>query len=103
MVPAPRRRALSVVLEPYLYLSPALILLALVMFVPLVVGISYAFQNIELLNPFKTGFVGLENFEELIGDRNFYRALRNTVWWTGGSLVLQFFFGLASILIGQDD
>ena len=99
MVPAPHRRALSVVLEPYLYLSPALILLALVMFVPLVVGISYAFQNIELLNPFKTGYVGLENFQELVGDRHFWRALWNTLWWTGGSLVLQFVFGLCLALL----
>ena len=99
MVPAPHRRALSVVLEPYLYLSPALILLALVMFVPLVVGISYAFQNIELLNPFKTGYVGLENFHELVGDRHFWRALWNTLWWTGGSLVLQFVFGLCLALM----
>lgn len=46
-------------IEPYLYLSPAIILIALVMLVPLVVGISYAFQSISLLNPFETGWVAL--------------------------------------------
>jgi hypothetical protein len=38
--PGPGRFA-ELALEPYLYLSPALVLLALVMFVPLIVGLSY--------------------------------------------------------------
>ena len=55
------------------------------MFVPLIVGLSYAFQDIQILNPFATGWVGLAHFEALLGDRIFYRALGNTLWWTGGS------------------
>jgi multiple sugar transport system permease protein len=91
---------LGVLLEPYLYLSPALILIALVMFVPLIVGLSYAFQNIAILNPFKTGFVGLTNFETLLfKDKVFWRSLLNTVWWTVGSLAFQFFLGLGLALL----
>jgi multiple sugar transport system permease protein len=86
-------------LEPYLYLSPALLLLALVMFVPLIVGLSYAFQDIRILNPFNTGYVGLAHFEALFRDRIFYRALGNTVWWTGGSLAFQFGLGLGLALL----
>jgi multiple sugar transport system permease protein len=96
--PGPGRFA-ELALEPYLYLSPALILLALVMFVPLIVGLSYAFQNIQILNPFATGWVGLAHFETLMRDRIFYRALGNTVWWTGGSVVLQFGLGLGLALL----
>jgi len=95
-----RHWRLSVLLEPYLYLSPALVLIALVMFVPLIVGLSYAFQNIAILNPFKTGFVGLANFETLLfGDRIFWRSLGNTIWWTTGSLAFQFFLGLGLALL----
>src|SRR5215813_11128613 len=91
----PRRRGrLSARLEPLLYLSPALVLLALVMFVPLLVGLSYAFRNIQLFNPFATGWVGLAHFDELIRDAAFWHALFDTVWWTGGSLVFQFSLGL---------
>jgi multiple sugar transport system permease protein len=97
--PGPAGRILNVVLEPYYYLSPALVLLALVMFVPLLVGLSYAFQNIQILNPFKTGYVGFEHFETLLKDRVFYRALANTLWWTVGSLVLQFLFGLGLAML----
>src|SRR5215468_6999151 len=91
----PRRPAPPLTrLEPLLYLSPALVLLALVMFVPLLVGLSYAFRNIQLFNPFATGWVGLAHFDELIHDAAFWHALFDTVWWTGGSLVFQFSFGL---------
>ncbi len=51
--------------EPYLYSAPALILIIAVMLVPLVIGISYAFRDIQLLNPFSGGFIGLEHFRDL--------------------------------------
>ena len=93
-------RLAGVVLEPYCYLSPALVLIALVMFVPLVVGLSYAFQDVRVLNPFPKGFVGLAHFETLLlEDRVFWRALANTLWWTGGSVALQFLLGLGLALL----
>ena len=48
---------------PYLYSAPSLILIAAVMLAPLAVGISYAFRDIVLLNPFSGGF----SSESLIG------------------------------------
>jgi multiple sugar transport system permease protein len=85
--------------EPYLYSAPSLILVIGVMLVPLVVGISYAFRDIQLLNPFSGGFIGLEHFRELAKDDAFYGALRNTLWWTGASVALQFIFGLILALL----
>jgi multiple sugar transport system permease protein len=85
--------------EPYLYSAPSLILIIAVMLVPLVVGISYAFRDIQLLNPFSGGFIGLEHFRTLSKDAAFYGALRNTLWWTGASVILQFIFGLILALL----
>ena len=85
--------------EPYLYSAPSLILIIGVMLVPLVVGVSYAFRDIQLLNPFSGGFVGIEHFRELSRDTAFYGALRNTLWWTGASVFLQFIFGLILALL----
>lgn len=85
--------------EPYLYSAPALILIVAVMLVPLVLGISYAFRDIQLLNPFSGGFVGLAHFRALAQDQAFYGALRNTLWWTGASVFLQFTFGLILALL----
>ncbi|MDB5525022.1 MAG: permease component of ABC-type sugar transporter [Rhizobium sp.] len=84
---------------PYLYSAPSLILIAGVMLVPLVIGISYAFRDIVLLNPFSGGFVGLDHFRELSKDDAFYGALKNTLWWTGASVSLQFIFGLILALL----
>ena len=43
-----RRRLLAI--EPYLYALPSVILIAAIMMVPLVIGISYAFRDIQILN-----------------------------------------------------
>lgn len=85
--------------EPYLYSAPALILIVAVMLVPLTLDISYAFRDIQLLNPFSGGFIGLDHFKVLSQDADFYRALKNTLWWTGASVVLQFTFGLILALL----
>ncbi len=85
--------------EPYLYSAPALVLIIAVMLVPLVLGISYAFRDIQLLNPFSGGFIGLDHFRALGRDQDFYRALKNTLWWTGASVALQFVFGLTLALL----
>jgi len=95
----PWLRRLADASEPYLYSAPSLILIIAVMLVPLVVGVSYAFRDIQLLNPFSGGFVGLEHFRELSQDKAFYGALRNTLWWTGASVILQFVFGLILALL----
>ena len=86
-------------LEPYLYLSPALITIALVIITPTLVGISYAFQSIELLNPFNGGWVGLTHFKTLFSDRYFFSALGNTLDWTLISLFFQFSLGLGLALL----
>ncbi|MCB9945141.1 MAG: sugar ABC transporter permease [Geminicoccaceae bacterium] len=96
----PRGGRLSLMLEPWCYLSPALVLIVMVMVVPLFVGISYAFQDVQILKPFSRGWIGLEHFEKLLtGDKVFYRALGNTAWWTIASVTLQFAFGLGLALL----
>ncbi|MCC0030444.1 MAG: sugar ABC transporter permease [Brucellaceae bacterium] len=89
--------------EPYLYLSPALLLICLVMLVPLAIGITYSFQSLNLLRPFSAGFVGFDNYRHLAGDRRFWTALSNTFWWTFGSVTFQFLLGLGlAILLTRD-
>jgi multiple sugar transport system permease protein len=92
-------RRVAIGLEPYLYCAPVLILIVAVMLVPLIVGLSYAFRDIQLLDPFSGGFVGFDHFRELKSDRSFRAALLNTVIWTGVSVTLQFIFGLILALL----
>lgn len=85
--------------EPYAYLSPAILLICLVMLVPLTIGISYSFQSIAILKPFDTGWVGFENYLALWSDAKFWIALENTLWWTIGSVAFQFSLGLGLALL----
>lgn len=95
----PALQRLARAAEPWLYSAPVLVLIITVMMVPLVLGLSYAFRDVQLLNPFSGGFIGLDHFRELSQDVAFYRALKNTLWWTGASVFLQFFFGLILALL----
>jgi multiple sugar transport system permease protein len=94
-----RARAITLAAEPYLYTLPSVVLIAAIMLVPLVIGLSYAFRDITLLDPGSGGFVGLDHFRELYVDASFWNALKNTVTWTGASVILQFFLGLVLALL----
>jgi multiple sugar transport system permease protein len=85
--------------EPYLYCAPALILIASIMLVPLVLGLSYAFRDLTLLDPLSGDYIGFDHFREIWSDANFWNALRNTVMWTVTSVALQFVFGLVLALL----
>ncbi|HET9391704.1 MAG TPA: sugar ABC transporter permease [Steroidobacteraceae bacterium] len=86
-------------LEPYLYTLPAVLVVAAIMLVPLIIGLSYAFRDITLLDPRSGSFVGLEHFGDLLSDSGFWGAMRNTVLWTVGSLGPQVGLGLALALL----
>ena len=85
--------------EPFLYIGPALILIALVILIPLVLGVSYSFQSITLLRPEAAAWAGLDNYAALWSDRKFWISLENTLVWTFGSLFFQFFLGLGLALL----
>ncbi|WP_371169617.1 carbohydrate ABC transporter permease [Aliiroseovarius sp. 2305UL8-7] len=102
-LPGTRRAGRSLywryMVEPFIYLSPAIVLIGTVMLIPLIIGISYSFQSIELLRPFNTGWVGLENYQALWSDRKFWVALENTFWWTFWSIAFQFMLGLGLAML----
>lgn len=86
----------QLVAEPWLYLSPALLIITTVLLVPLVIGISYSFWK---FSAFRSEFVGLGQYRTMMSDPVLHGALINTVWWTVGSLFFQFFLGLGLALI----
>ncbi|TGW05129.1 sugar ABC transporter permease, partial [Mesorhizobium sp. M2D.F.Ca.ET.145.01.1.1] len=93
----PRRKWLThAAIEPWLYLSPAIILLVVVLLVPLVIGISYSFRK---FSAFKSEYVGLGQYQAMFSDQVLGQALVNTLWWTVASLFFQFFLGLGLALL----
>jgi multiple sugar transport system permease protein len=91
-----RLRKWALLAEPWLYLSPALIIIITVLLVPLIIGISYSFYK---FSAFRSEFAGLDQYRTLLADPVFHGALINTAWWTIGSLFFQFFLGLGLALI----
>jgi multiple sugar transport system permease protein len=97
----PRRNArrFGLAIEPWLYVAPSVILIATIMLVPLSIGISYAFRDIQILDPNSGNYIGFDHFYDLWADDNFWNALSNTIWWTVISVALQFVLGLVLALV----
>ncbi len=86
--------------QAWFYLAPTLLFIFLLVLIPLVTGISYAFYDFDLISGTKE-FVGFDQFIRLLGeDEIFTMSLVNTLFWTVSSLFFQFMlgFGLALIL-----
>lgn len=89
--------------EPWLYLAPTLLFILLLVLVPLVTGITYAFYDFDLISGNKE-FVGFEQFSRILTeDALFTRSLINTLFWTSSSLFFQFTLGLILALILNSD
>jgi putative chitobiose transport system permease protein len=61
---------------PYLFLAPALILMATFTIYPLLSVGYLSFSEYDILRPAK--YVGLENYRDLLSDRVFWLSLRNS-------------------------
>lgn len=85
-------------IAPWLFLAPFLTVFCTFTAWPLVRSLVLAFS--QTYGPQTTIWVGTHNFEQLIVDPFFWKALRNTVVYTGGSLFLQLpvALGLALLL-----
>lgn len=75
-------------LKPYLLLLPAFIGIGAFTVYPVVKAIYWSMYKVNQLNPSKTRFVGLDNFEYLLTNRNFLKTLRNTGVYTLWTVVI---------------
>ena len=87
-------------LMPWIFLAPGLVLTGGMILVPLIAGVTYAFRDLSMNNPFVEGdFIGFANFEHVLGDPRLPRVVANTLWWTLVTLLLQFLLGLSLALM----
>ena len=77
--------------------TPAFLYLLIVLFFPLLWGISMSFTDKRI--GAEPVFIGLDNYVELLANRNFYRALINTGVFTMSSIVGKLVFGLLLALL----
>ncbi len=95
-----RQGRLSDNLYALLFLGPVLIILAVVIFYPLVRVLSYSVTNASLLFPNRQEYIGLENFEYLLNQDTIFRtAVKNTLVFTISSVIGGFVLGFMLALL----
>jgi multiple sugar transport system permease protein len=85
----------------YLYVAPAVLLMALVIVYPFFYTIYLSFFNTPTYTP-EIFFNGVENYQETLTDDRFWLVVKNTVIWTVGGTVGAFVLGfLAAVLVNR--
>lgn len=87
---------------PWLLMSPTLLILLVVGIFPFGYSIYLASTNIILSKPYlDTFFVGLEQYQDLMQDPDFFNALRITMVYTFSAVFTEFWAGLGLALLFQ--
>lgn len=61
------------------FFGPALVLLSVFLFIPMILTLIFSFTDFFALNPNLTHFVGLDNYFQIFKDEDFRQAFGNTV------------------------
>jgi len=81
-------------------LLPALALLALFVFVPFLLSFHFSFTNERLMpRPIPARWLGLQNYERVLTDPEFWTAVRNTVYFAAVVIPVQLSLSLAAALL----
>lgn len=83
----------------FLCLLPAIILVSIFTYYPLLKGVIMAFQNYSAYDLMNIRFIGLENFKTIIADIGFKESLVNSFYWVFFSLIPQFLIGFIVALM----
>lgn len=62
---------------PYMFLAPALVLIAIFVLYPIGAVLYYSFTDYNIINP--PVWVGLENYRHLVADPTFWKALTHSI------------------------
>ncbi len=66
----------------YIFIIPAVVLLAAFLLYPALQTVRYAFTDYNIMRPDRIKFCGLNNFTELFQDKDFWIAVKNTLHFT---------------------
>lgn len=66
----------------YIFVAPAVILLIAFLVVPMIYTVYFSGFKYQIMRPDAMKFIGLENYQKLFSDKNFWLALKNSVYFT---------------------
>jgi multiple sugar transport system permease protein len=85
---------------PYILISPALIILAVILLYPILYNIYLSLFDWRYINPDVKKLIGLGNYIGLFTeDKLFWSALRVTFIFTAGTLIVEFCMGMIEALL----
>ncbi|WP_340374181.1 sugar ABC transporter permease [Streptomyces sp. SS7] len=98
---SPPRRRSKYTLAPLVLIAANVVLFALFFVWPAVIGLLYSFTNYTGVGTFQ--FIGLDNYDKLIGDSTFYDALTRTLLYAVLFVPLNFALSLltANLLVNK--
>lgn len=96
--PRQRRRAQVRRLAPYLYLSPTLLLLLVLMLIPIGMVVRYSFLDNVITNQ-NPASVAFDNYREVVTNRVFWTAVKNTAFFTVVSVAAHLVLGMIFALL----
>lgn len=87
---------------PYLMLLPTLALIAIFMLYPMLDTVWLSFQNYTIINGFES-FAGLGNFQKLLKDPVFIKAVKHSIPWILENIIPQLVLGtLVAVMLNQE-
>jgi len=95
-------RFFKVWMSPALFLAPALLLIAVFFFIPVVASFLMSFTDFDiysLADSSNARFVGLENYKNLLSDPLFWKAMRNTLYFVFVGVPLSLIVSLGTALL----
>ena len=84
--------------EPYIWIAPSVILMAVFILVPILSVFQMAMSDVSRAGKIK-GFNGIENFVKVINNPSFSLVLKNTLVWTVAVVVISTVLGLMLALV----
>ena len=87
------------VLTPYAFLVPALLAIGAIIVYPIYFNIQLSLTDTKLRANVLGDFVGIENYQRILGDEDFWRALQASASFTIPSVVVSFLLGFAIALV----
>jgi fructooligosaccharide transport system permease protein len=66
----------------YLFIAPAVVILIAFLVVPMIYTAYFSVFKYQIMRPDNIDFIGIDNYTKLFADKNFWVALKNTVYFT---------------------
>lgn len=86
-------------IKAYLFMAPAIIMLSLFVFVPIIGSLPLMFFDYSVLG--ETKFIGIDNFTRALGDREFWIAMMNSIVFVVIVPVIQILSILLALLVNK--